>query len=218
MSAGLLTAAEQAPTGSATHSHGSALQRLETPGMRQIRITRVVPPQPPVPCGGRPLSFKNVRVRRWHRDLDQQGPRWLGDKVCGGRSRVRRSFGHMVAFADEQLSGRECRIVACDARSHLSRDQRWIGGWLDEVERWFRWVLGDLSPPRCALRVIAGCEARGRPNALLIHPVATGEGKIGRVSLCERLIDAPLFGRLAWMESRGGVQGLAVGIAAGAGR
>ena len=194
MSAGLLAAAEQAPTGSATHSHGSALQRLETPGMRQIRITRVVPPQPLVPCGGRPLSFKNVRVRRWHRDLDQQGPRWLGDKVCGSPSRVRRSFGHMVAFADEQLSGRDCRNGECDARSHVASDQRWIGGWVDDVERWFRSVLGDLSPPRRALRVIAGCEARGKAEGLPIHPVATGEGKIGRVNSCEPSVDASSSG------------------------
>jgi hypothetical protein len=47
-----------APTRSATHSDGCALQRLEMPGMRQIRSTRVVPPQPPVPCGGAALIIQ----------------------------------------------------------------------------------------------------------------------------------------------------------------
>jgi hypothetical protein len=51
--------------------------------MRQITSTRVAPLQPPVPCGGRPLFFQNVRVRRRHRDRrDQQAPRWLGDRCA----------------------------------------------------------------------------------------------------------------------------------------
>jgi len=42
-------------------------------------------------------------------------------------------------------------------------------------------VLDDLSLPRRALRVIAGCEARGKAQGRPFHPGVTGEGKIGRV-------------------------------------
>ena len=69
--------------------------------MRQIRSARVVPPQPPVPCGGRPLFFMNVRVRRRHRDLEGSAsavgvagrqvcsvlPRASTDRTAGARPR-----------------------------------------------------------------------------------------------------------------------------------
>jgi len=65
---------------------GRALRRLGTALMRQIRSTRVVPPQPPVPCGGRP-SFSQtsefaVGVATWR---DQQVP-VAGRQVCGSPS------------------------------------------------------------------------------------------------------------------------------------
>ena len=43
-------------------------ERLETLGMRQITSTRVVLPQPPVPCGGRPLFSKNSGVADSHQN------------------------------------------------------------------------------------------------------------------------------------------------------
>jgi hypothetical protein len=41
-------------------------------------------------------------------------------------------------------------------------------------------VLDDPSPPRRALRVIAGYEAREKAQGPVFHPGATGEGKTGR--------------------------------------
>ena len=39
----------------------------------------------------------------------------------------------------------------------------------------------DLSPPRHALPVTAGCEARGKAQGSLPIKATTGEGKAGRV-------------------------------------
>ena len=88
VSASLLTAAERfCSTRSSLYSDGCALQRLGTPGMGHIASTRVVPPQPPVPCGGPPLLFGNVRVRRRHRDLERSASAVVaGRQVCGSPS------------------------------------------------------------------------------------------------------------------------------------
>ena len=62
---------------------------------------------------------------------------------------------HSVAVAADPQDGTGRRHhagaagLSRETRSRtLSRDQSWIGGWLDEIERWFRWVLGGLFPPR----------------------------------------------------------------------
>ena len=53
-----------APTRSAPYSHCCALQRLGRPGMRQIRSTRVVPPQPRSRAVGGPRFSRRSRVLR----------------------------------------------------------------------------------------------------------------------------------------------------------
>jgi hypothetical protein len=61
-------------------SHGCVLQRLEMPGMRETWSTRVVPPPPPVPCGGRPSFHKDPGSA-----LASAG--WRGGKRRGGWER-----------------------------------------------------------------------------------------------------------------------------------
>jgi hypothetical protein len=50
-----------------------------------------------------------------------------------------------------------------------------------------------MTCPRLDVRRPQGRGAKlgGKPKGLLIHPGVTGVGKIGRVNLCEPLVDAP---------------------------
>ena len=76
-----------APTRSSAYSHGCALQRLGTPGMRQIGSTRVVHRRPG-PVRWAALVFKNVRLRRQHGDLEGSASAALtGRQMCGSPSR-----------------------------------------------------------------------------------------------------------------------------------
>ena len=54
--------------------------------MWQIRSMRVVPPQPPVPCGGRPLFSRTSRfavgIAMGGRGISKR-LRWLGDRCAG---------------------------------------------------------------------------------------------------------------------------------------
>ena len=126
-----------------------ALQGLGTPGMRQIRSTRVVPPQSPVPCGGRPLFFKTsafaVDIATWR---DQQAPRWLGDGCA------------VVPFPDRTLmrtgdplkprTGQTCSCEVSDirplrARALLSAD---LGAWTALVASSPRRATAETPYPR----------------------------------------------------------------------
>ena len=74
-----------------------------------------------------------------------------------------------------------------------------------------------LSPPRHALPVTAGCEARGKAQGRPFHPGATGEGKAERANEAEPSL-MPRKGQPRMDGCCSGVQGHRRCDAAGGGR
>jgi hypothetical protein len=123
VSAGLLTPAGRACSNQIGDAFPwRALQRLGTPGMRQIRSTRVDPPQSPVPCGGRPFFSKRPGSPLASRPggISERRGGWA--TLCGSPSGPEtRSAASGERRARERVGGIACVDHRKDRRGVISR-------------------------------------------------------------------------------------------------
>jgi transposase len=95
--------------------------------------------------------------------------------------------GHLGAATKSSAAGSNPNTGASD--KSVRHEVAWCE-WIYWMEGpvwtvWSRASARSPSPPRRALRVTAGCEARGEAQGHSFHPGVTGEGKTGRVNASE---------------------------------